>query len=84
MHSSMPMNFFQVITWELVVILITSADGFGEVEHDLEGTVDRIIEYMENGCQLKDKYRERIDNFFAFHDKNNCQRVYEKIKELEQ
>lgn len=59
-------------------------DGFGEVEHDLEGTVDRIIEYMENGCQLKDKYRERIDNFFAFHDKNNCQRVYEKIKELEQ
>lgn len=58
-------------------------DGFGEVEYDVEGTVDRIIEYMENGCQLKDKYRERIDNFFAFNDQNNCQRVYEKIMELE-
>lgn len=58
-------------------------DGFGEVEYDLEGTVDRIIEYMENGCTLKDKYRERIDNFFAFNDQNNCQRVYEKILELE-
>lgn len=57
-------------------------DGFGEVEYDLESTVDRIIEYMENGCQLKDKYRERIDKFFAFNDKNNCQRVYEKIMEL--
>lgn len=56
-------------------------DGFGEVEHDLDGTVDRIIEYMENGCVLKDKYRERIDNFFAFNDKNNCQRVYDKIIE---
>lgn len=58
-------------------------DGFGEVEYDLEGTVDRIIEYMENGCQLKEKYRDRIDGFFAFNDQNNCQRVYEKIMELD-
>lgn len=59
-------------------------DGFGEVEYTLEATVDRIIEYMENGCQLKDKYRQRIDSFFAFNDKNNCQRVYEKIIELDE
>lgn len=58
-------------------------DGFGEVEYTLENTIDRIIEYMENGCRLKDKYRERIDNFFAFNDKNNCQRVYKKIMELD-
>lgn len=58
-------------------------DGFGEVEYDLEGTVDRIIEYMENGCQLKQKYRERIEKFFAFNDQNNCQRVYEAIMGLE-
>lgn len=58
-------------------------DGFGEVEYDLESTVSRLIEYMENGCKLKDKYRERIDNFFAFDDQNNCQRVYDKIMELE-
>lgn len=57
-------------------------DGFGEVERDLESTVDRVIEYMENGCQLKDKYRERIDRFFAFNDQNNCRRVYEKIMEM--
>jgi CDP-glycerol glycerophosphotransferase (TagB/SpsB family) len=56
-------------------------DGFGEVEHDLEGTVNRIIEYMENGCQVKPKYQERIQNTFAFHDHNNSQRVYEKIME---
>lgn len=56
-------------------------DSFGEVEYDLESTVNRIIEYMENGCQLKDMYRERIDNFFAYNDKNNCQRIYEKLIE---
>lgn len=58
-------------------------DGFGEVEYDLESTVDRIIEYMENDCKLKDKYRERIDKFFAFNDQNNCQRVYEEIIKLD-
>lgn len=56
-------------------------DGFGEVEYTLEDTIDRIIEYMENGCVLKDKYRTRIDHFFAFNDRNNCQRIYEKILE---
>ncbi len=56
-------------------------DGFGEVEYSLDATVDRIIEYMENGCQLKDKYRQRVDSFFAFDDKNNCERVYQKMIE---
>ena len=58
-------------------------DGFGEVEYNLESTIARIIEYMDNGCQLKDKYRRRIDRFFTFNDQNNCQRVYEAIKELQ-
>lgn len=58
-------------------------DGFGEVEYDLDSTVERIIEYMQNGCQLKDKYRERIDNFFAFNDKGSCERIYKKIIEMD-
>lgn len=58
-------------------------DGFGEVEYTLEGTIDRIIEYMENGCTLKEEYRQRIDKFFAFNDQNNCQRVYEKLMEMD-
>lgn len=58
-------------------------DGFGEAEYSADALVDRVIEYMEHGCGLKEKYRERIDRFFAFHDQNNCQRVYEKIEELD-
>ncbi len=55
-------------------------DGFGEVETTLDGTVERIIESMQNGCRLKDCYRKRIDAFFAYDDQNNCRRVYEKIR----
>ena len=54
-------------------------DGFGEVEYTTESLINRIIEYVENGCQLKDRYRERIEKTFPFHDKANCKRVYEEI-----
>lgn len=57
-------------------------DGFGEVEYDLDSTVERIIEYMKDGCQLKPVYRERIEQFYAFNDRENSKRVYEKIKAL--
>ncbi len=57
-------------------------NGFGEVEYTVEKTVERVIEYMENDCRLKPEYRERVDEFFAFNDKDNCRRVCEKILNL--
>lgn len=54
-------------------------DGFGEVETTLDGVVDRIIEYMNNDCQMKEVYRQRVDDFFYYHDKNNCKRIYDKL-----
>ncbi len=58
-------------------------DGFGEVTYDLKSTVDVLIDYMKNGCTLKDVYRARIDGFFAFDDQNNCKRILEKIENME-
>lgn len=57
-------------------------DGFGEVETTIDGIVDRIIEYVENDCKMKDKYLKRVDKFFKYNDKNNCERTYEKINDL--
>ena len=57
-------------------------DGFGEVTYDLNSLVDCLIDYMENDCQLKNKYKQRIDDFFAYNDKKNCERVYEVIKSM--
>jgi len=57
-------------------------DGFGEVTQDEAVLVDKLIEYMQNGCQLKDVYRERIDRTFPYADQNNSKRVYESIMEI--
>ena len=57
--------------------------GFGEVTETVEETVDLIISYIENDCKLKEEYRKKIDNFFAFNDKNSRQRIADKIVELQ-
>lgn len=57
-------------------------DGFGEVEYRAGDLVQRITEYMENGCQLKERYKKRIEQTFAYHDKRNCQRVYDIIRQM--
>ena len=57
-------------------------NGFGEVVYNLDDTINLIIDYVKNDCKMKDKYRERADQFFAFNDKENCQRVTYKIIEL--
>ncbi len=57
--------------------------GFGEVTDNLEDTVNLIIGYMENNCELKPAYKERIDKFFRFSDKKCSERIYNKIREKE-
>ncbi len=44
--------------------------------------MNRLIEYMEQDCRLKEVYRDRIDKTFPYNDQENCQRVYEEIKKL--
>lgn len=51
--------------------------GFGKVIFDEDELVDKVIEYMKNGCVMEDEYKKRVDSFFKFTDKNNCKRVYE-------
>ena len=58
------------------------SEGFGEVSKDVASTVDNIISYMKDDCRLKDTYKKRIDDFFAYHDRNNCERIFNKICEL--
>ena len=55
-------------------------DGFGEVVSTLDATIDKIVEYIENGCVMAPVYRQRAESFFQYHDHNNCQRVLEAIR----
>lgn len=56
--------------------------GFGPVCYDYDTTVETIIEYIENDCKLEDKYLKRINDFYAYNDKNNCKRVHKEILKL--
>lgn len=53
--------------------------GFGEICTKTEELVDLLCEYMHNSCKMKQKYIERADDFFAFNDHNNCERIYHEI-----
>lgn len=54
-----------------------SKDGFGEVVETLDETINLLMEYMKSGCIMKEKYRQRVDKFFTFHDNKNCERIFE-------
>lgn len=57
-------------------------NAFGEICFDYESTIDTLISYIKNDCKIKPKYKKRMDSFFAFDDKNNCERIIEKLREL--
>lgn len=58
-------------------------DGFGEVVDNLDDLTQVVTAYMDNGCEMQDIYKMRVDEFFAYTDNNNCKRVYEAILEME-
>jgi len=58
-------------------------DGFGPVCEKEEDVVKKIIDYIEKDYKLEKKYQDRVDHFFPLKDQNNCERVYQCIKEAE-
>ena len=52
-------------------------NGFGPVCKNHEQVVDALCDYMANNCVIKDMYKERVEKFFGYDDRNNCERVYE-------
>ena len=57
-------------------------DGFGPVCFDYENSVKEIIKCIQNDCKIEEKYIQRINKFYIFHDKDNCKRVYEEILKM--
>ncbi|MBQ2653246.1 MAG: CDP-glycerol glycerophosphotransferase family protein [Methanobrevibacter sp.] len=56
--------------------------GFGEVCENEDELVDKICEYMENDCKMKEEHVKNVEDYFTFTDKNNCKRVHEAINKL--
>ena len=57
-------------------------DGFGEVVESKDACVDKLIEYINNNCEMEEKYVKRTEKFFAFYDRKNGKRVYKEIMRI--
>lgn len=53
--------------------------GLGEITMSVDELVRVICEYMQKDCELKPKFKKRIDEFFYYHDRSNCERIYDAI-----
>ena len=55
--------------------------AFGEIAKKKDELISLIIDYMNDGCRMKEFYKKRADDFFEYEDRENCRRVYETILE---
>jgi CDP-glycerol glycerophosphotransferase (TagB/SpsB family) len=76
-------TFYQDHSWDRGYFTYRE-DGFGPITNTVEETVDALIHYIENGCQMEDIYVKRVEDFFPYTDRNNCERVFEAVLEAEQ
>ncbi len=56
-------------------------NGFGPNCKNYEQTIHEMIKCIENNCIIEEKYKKRCEEFFYYHDADNCKRVYEHIIE---
>lgn len=57
-------------------------DGFGPVIDEVEALIDKVILYMQTDCKLEIEYENRINEFFTYTDRNNSERIYNKIIDI--
>ena len=53
--------------------------GFGDVIEEEDLLIENIINLINNDCTMSEKYINRVNSFFKYTDKNNCERVYNWI-----
>ncbi len=57
-------------------------NGFGPVTYSFEEFEKEFSQIIDNDCNMEEKYKKRADEFFAYHDNCNCERVYQNIKRI--
>ena len=58
-------------------------DGFGDVCLNISETVNTIIKLIDNNFGPEKKYLDRMDTNFVFRDTQNCERIYNRICDIQ-
>lgn len=56
--------------------------SIGDVVYDQDSLLQQLEDALERNCKMKVQHEKYIDEFFIYHDKHNCERVYQAIKDL--
>ena len=56
--------------------------GFGDIVDNEKEVIECVKNIVKNDCEMYDKYKARVDNFYEFTDDNNCKRVYNFILDI--
>ena len=57
--------------------------GFGKIVEKEEQLINEIQYYIQNNCQIKKEYKEKIENTFIYFDHNNSKRTFNRLIELD-
>ena len=57
-------------------------DGYGPVFTNPKEVAKYIEQLLGNDCEMEERYRSRVDSFFAFRDQKNCERNFNAIMNL--
>ena len=57
-------------------------DGFGPVVETYDDLCSALIGVLDNDCKMENKYILRVDSYFKYNDKKNCDRIFKKICEI--
>lgn len=76
-------SFYANHSYEQGSFFSDAKDGFGPVTTTKEELVDAIIACIEQDFAMDQHYQERVDRFFAWHDRNNCCRVFDAVRGLD-
>lgn len=54
-------------------------DGFGPIVQNEDSLINLIEQYVEAGMEMPKEYSDRVDEFFAYRDDQNCERIYQAV-----
>ena len=57
-------------------------DGFGNKCKDINEVIEALEISLSRNNQVEKRYKERVEKFFVYHDKKNCERVFGEISKL--
>jgi hypothetical protein len=54
-------------------------DSFGPLTLELEDLINQLTSIIESGCEVENRYEEKISEYFPINDRNNCERTYQFV-----